>query len=431
MIYMLRQQMVLSFLLIGVSFLSILPFALNGVLMDYDYGNTINSVLHHTTPEKGYRPARHPGCPTYELSLAFVYKPLARMGINFPEAQIIFQWASWIFAIGLALLFFQCLLVVLSPLSAFLATVTLLLHPLFLWHKWAGVEDMFALFFVFLGWYLLREKKDLDLASMVAALGAAAKAFGFVYGFAMLVYVFVRYGRIKALRFGFLYAVLAFFFYAPALYFYGMNLREMFATQHYGIPPHDRPAIGWVLARDTIQFYLPVAFALGLAYARRWQKGVFSFVAQCDIWLLALLPFCAMDYKRFGYRYFFFAVSLFFLGRLLWRVKEGNNKDLLAYWIMAAGIFYVAFSAPYSRSFFLFALPPLILLMAHRFKDWRFWLTTLLLTYLPMFFCFELRGKPPFLTVYSHGFYVSHIKGKGSEYNDTGMRLVKPLFKLP
>lgn len=405
--------------------------------MDYDHVFVLDQIEKLTTPDVAYRPRRVPGSPTHEMTLGIAYKFLSSRGISLSASHLVFQWLTWLLSLFLLFLVQKLLLKYLSPVAAFFAACVLALHPLFIWHAWAFMEDMFGLFFVLAGWFLIREKKDYDLAAISMAVGCGAKALGLGFALAGLIYILAREGKYRAMRYALVSGVLLFFFYAPAFAWYGMSFKTMGTyVQHYGTNPLDRPAIGALLARDSVLFYIPVYGFLLWGYLRRFLKKDFRFFSFGDVWLLSLLPLCVMDFNKFGYRYIFYGATLISIFCLVKKLNEENSLDLICYWIMAGSVFFLAFRNPYSRSFFLFAIPPLLLVMAQKFKSKQFWVSVLVISFLPMFYYFQVRGKPPFFTLFPRGFYSAHIMAQdharhNNEYNDGGLSVLTPILKIP
>ena len=120
---------------------------------------------------------------------------------------------------------------------------------------------------------------------------------------------------------------------------------------------------------------------------------------------------------------------------VLW-IGEGAKKGIAVFfgspsWLHTVVLILVTIPmllTPYSRSYFLLALPSALFLLGLKFKSHWFWLAMLLVSYIPMFYYFEVRIRPPFFELRTHGYYRSHLEGRTNEYNDGGMYHVPVLW---
>jgi len=422
-----------------ICYLSLWIFIARGnIVLDHDSGNSFNRINAMATRPFPYSVDRRPGSPGYELPMAFLAKISYSFGASPEHVRKIILWTNWGGGFVVLLLLFNILKKRLGPMVAFVATMAMAVHPLYIWHSRALVEDVFSLFCVFVGWWLLRYEDEPDLAALLMAVGTAAKTFGLAYGVAGILYVSYLNGPKKGLRFALLFALSYFMLMLPSLAAVGMDVGALFTTNHYGTSPASRPAIGWLMARDTFLYLIPMVVILGGAYGLRFLRRDFRLILRADIWLILFFPFMLMDYKNYTiYRIFLILVALTllipFVKKMIQDKTDKNRIDFICYAVMALMVFFAAFRAPYSRSYFLLALPPLILVLSYRFKSLYFWLMVVVVSYMPMFNYFDFRAKPPFVRVFPDGFYSAHLEeNREQDYHSFGFTYSgKEIWKFP
>ncbi len=213
-----------------------------------------------------------------------------------------------------------------------------------------------------------------------------------------------------------------------------MNPSLAFSTLHYDSSPGDRPAMGWNFLKWTVHLYIPLSIWLGYLYAGRFFKKVWRPEKLEDIAILALLPLCFMDYYKFRYSVL---VKLIGIGVCAYAIYQQRYRarfltEVLPWLLAALVTIQMLFFAPYSRSFLLPAIPPLVLLIAQRMKGKAFWVACALITFIPMFNYFEVRGTAPYLRVSSRGYYRALIEQVSADYNDYGLQSsTYMLFSFP
>ncbi|HOW28818.1 MAG TPA: hypothetical protein PK876_10005, partial [Elusimicrobiota bacterium] len=150
---------------------------------------------------------------------------------------------------------------------------------------------------------------------------------------------------------------------------------------------------------------------------------------KADLWLMLFLPFCFMDFNNYiAYFYFLLIVTAIFMFIQTRDVPQADNAAFSSLVVCIVVTVVATMSAPYSKSYLLFSLPAIILLLTRRFKTTLFWALVALLTFIPMLLNYRLRGKPPFILLYKHGYYRSHIRSLDNQYNDFGFNSVKRYF---
>lgn len=422
-----------ALILIGALF----PFVNADREMDYDgVGNVCKAYV--SGPPRSYAPTRQPGSPTYDLSLALYCKGLQVLGID--ESRWLYwqQWLSTILFIAFLYFFYFDLRNFLSAGAGFLALLSLALHPLVLWFAWAAVEDMPALVLGYIGFFLLRnlQPRHWVWASLVLAAAATTKLSALGFFFASIFWSLAHRKKSEALTFIGFTSLLAALLYLPALVYFKMDLVSAISMPHHEIPFQERPGVGWDLIRFTFLWWVPGTLFVGVDLFRRLilKKGD----PKIQIVDLFLVIFCVL-----GFFNIYSLKSIFLLMLVVaffyWALESLRKRGLwdfvgskvFTHSTIVGFVTLQIFLSPYSRSYFLLALPSATLLLALRFKSIQFWLSMLLVSYLPMFYYFEIRVLPPFVQIRSHGYYRSHLEGRTSEYNDGGMYHIPSIIKWP
>ena len=182
---------------------------------------------------------------------------------------------------------------------------------------------------------------------------------------------------------------------------------------HYGTDPVERPKIGWWLARITILWWLPAflfySFYVGREFVKNKKVQSFDFIIGLFL-MLCLVP------EIPGLKYIFY-ISFF-----LWFFKNAKKqKKYFLYAALALSIFITMrtiMAAPYSRSYLLFSLIPILILLIVRFRNLTFWIAMFILTFMPMFYYFHITIRQFFYA--DRGYYQAITKQNINDYNDTG-----------
>ncbi|OFZ82627.1 MAG: hypothetical protein A2583_07995 [Bdellovibrionales bacterium RIFOXYD1_FULL_53_11] len=446
-----------------ITFLAISPLIGAGPAIDPDSGriSAIYSNTFNTIP--GVISVWPPGQPTWALLTAFISSFVKSW--SYENIARLFSCLSIVFALFTALVVFRKFGRISSrPCVTMLATLAFTLHPLFLWHSVAVVEEMFTLFFFMLSWWLIEYKsiRSVSLLFFSVAAGAKLSVLGL---FPLLLLEIVNPQDIKAsvkdvLVFSLSTVLLVFMFYLPVLSHYGMSFSawnegiRYFQVLYGQTDLWKRLAIGNFLLRATINwrviliFLLVVNFAFVLfkIFLRKKSQWLDQLLNLKSVLIFDMLFFLAVRQALPPLEPYhlllwlpLIAYGTYYLFRNihdLARVGRFITNTLVV--VSAVVSLYFCFLAPYSRSYFLFPLIPILYIMLIRFSDLfprravAIWLVIAVFSFLPNIRNFQLSFSE--LVVNKHGFYKALVNKEISNFNDHGFiisgdRSVFRLFK--
>lgn len=313
-----------------------------------------------------------------------------------------------------------------------LMLLSLALHPIFIWHSFSAVEDMFALFCFALSLLMVRKQPLKNLAWIIFAMGVGAKisligTFPLVFAF----YIDKDSGAdalsvIKQLAEPLMIVVLvSVLLMLPAAANFGMDPTVMFKTNNYGTVFKQRLGIGWFLTWTTILWWIPFGFYLIIQYVTRLVKyRKLTLIEIADI--PVLLIFLACLKPRFILTLVIVVivfVSLIVIILYYLQAKGNANREfqfskaLLIVLSVPCSIIFIML-CPFSRSFLLFALIPILYSMSLRCRSVIVWVFIAIFSYVSMFHYVQVTGKK--IMIHDFGYYEAFLKQKNNHFNDYG-----------
>lgn len=430
------KDIVSLFFIFFISLISILPLVKTNQHMDYDSGSITSLAVHLLEKPQGYVPTRHPGSPVFELGVAALCKIFTIFGATTEAAWgRILQWMNWFLFMGFMAIFYFDAKKATNRVTGLLMSLCLVLHPLFLWSGWALVDDIPALFFGYLGWRLVYKGKNLEWAALAVAVAINCKAFALAYFIASLANLIAQKNHRRLARFTAMTILLSGLFYLPAFAAFQFSLKQALTTENYGSVLSYRPIVGWALIRQTVLIHLPLlVWLLGVYSARLWKKQTtLAHFADPLIGLIVIWGFILFNEFHFD---MIVGLTMF---ATFWTAAHHQDKQtrelffssILPLSLAVLVVTALMLTSPYSRSFFLLALPPLLLLVGHRVSSRYFWFATVIIGFVPMFHYFQIGAHYPKILVFEHGFYDALIKQHAREYNDTGIYNTPAIFVYP
>ncbi|MEI6437730.1 MAG: hypothetical protein WCO69_03145 [Candidatus Omnitrophota bacterium] len=405
------------------------PFFKTHTNIDYDTGSVVSAIDHCLVMPGQFDVDRVPGSPSYILvSAAFIFW-FRKLAGAVGSREIL--WGASVVMSWLCLFTFyrRSKQVVGNYWVQGLMLLALGLHPIFFWHTFSAIEDMFAFFCFALTLSMLRRPGLDRLAWIIFATGVSSKLS--LFGLFPLALAFhlrqdrgtdlLSLGRqiVEPVMIVVLTSVLLIL---PAAAHFAMDPAQMFYTDNYGTVFSQRFEVGWFLTRATILWWVPFGVYLIVEHIIRWVKErKVSLIEMADIPIL--LVFVACLKPMFVLNWIIAAVSLIVIA--LYYLKARGNADRE---FQFAKAFLITFSIPlsivfimlasYSRSFVLFALVPLLYGMSLRCRSVAVWVLIAAISFLSMFHYVQVTGRR--VVIHQFGYYEAFLKGMNNYFNDYG-----------
>lgn len=397
--------------------------------IDYDSPSVVSTINNCLGANSHFEVDRNPGSPVYILTSAalmfWVKKFFGKVstGATLWILSILMSWLILIVS------YERSKKIADSHWIQGLMLLSLALHPIFIWHSFSAVEDMFALFCFALSLLMVRKKPLKNLAWIIFAMGVGSKV-SLIGTFPLVFAYYIDKDRgtdvvsvIKQLAEPLMIVVLvSVLLMLPAAAHFGMDPTLMFKTNNYGTVFNQRLEVGWFLTRSTILWWLPFGFYLIIQYVTRLVKyRKLRLIEMVDVPILLIFLACLKP--RFLLTLVIVLVSLIVIILYYFQAK-GNadrefqfSKALLIVLSVPFSIIFIML-CPFSRSFLLFALIPLLYSMSLRCRSVIVWIFIAIFSYVSMFHYVQVTGKK--IMIHDFGYYEAFLKQKNNHFNDYG-----------